>query len=158
MRSNSIRRNRRCEKPSPWGEGGRNLLIPDGCGVHRLSERFGNSHRVPSTPVTACAVPPSVSRRGLDSMQPASRGRLFSVPSGPASIFTAQVSLPGGRGVPRPYKALTGGLSSISPEITAFPSAGPGSRSAGPPPCWGREEPGERLLPFPYGQPSRPAP
>ena len=39
-----------------------------------------------------------------------SRGRLFSVPSVPAPIFAALALLPGGRGMPRPYKAPPGML------------------------------------------------
>ena len=44
----------------------------DGCGAYRLSGQSDKTHRVPSTPVTACAVPPSVSRRGLNSEVPTS--------------------------------------------------------------------------------------
>ena len=43
----------------------------DGCGVSHISEQFDKTYLVPSTPVTACAVPPSVSRRGLSSEEPA---------------------------------------------------------------------------------------
>ena len=37
----------------------------DGCGAYRLSGQSDKTHWVPSTPVTACAVPPSPSGRGL---------------------------------------------------------------------------------------------
>ena len=62
-------------------------LRRDGCGVYRISGRSERTYRVPSTPVTACAVPPSVSRRGL-----------FSVPADPTSIFATQLSSAGASG------------------------------------------------------------
>ena len=37
-------------KPSPWGEGGRNLLIPGGCGAYRLFERSINRTGSPPHP------------------------------------------------------------------------------------------------------------
>ena len=60
----------------------------DGCGALPLSGQSGNSYLVPSTPVTADAVPPSVSRRGLSS-----------VSSAIVPIFTTQILQLGGRGM-----------------------------------------------------------
>ena len=58
----------------------------DGCGVFRHSGQFDKTHRVPSTPVTACAVPPSPAGEGFSLYNqlpakrclPACRGSLFS--------------------------------------------------------------------------------
>ena len=63
----------------------------DGCGVSHISEQSDKTHLVPSTPVTACAVPPSVSRRGLSSEEPA---RYFRVkPSPPGEAFTLRIQV-----------------------------------------------------------------
>ena len=77
----------------------------DGCGVHHLFGRFRNSYRVPSTPVTACDVPPSVSRRGLFRTSGGaksfhSRGRLWTVqtvsPYRPSSVMADAMPLRNG--------------------------------------------------------------
>ena len=47
-------------------------------------------------------------RSGLSRTTFPSRGRLFSVPAGFASIFTAQMSQSGGRGMPPPLQSLAG--------------------------------------------------
>ena len=48
----------------------------------------------------------------LRGAQPPGEG-FFSVPAAPTPIFAAQVTLPGGRGVPRPYSAPPGDFAPI---------------------------------------------
>ena len=63
----------------------------DGCGTLPLSGQSGNSYLVPSTPVTADAVPPSVSRRGLWCAPPARRKASPGGESGATSVATDEV-------------------------------------------------------------------
>ena len=51
--------------------------------------------------------PPNSIRRNSEALPPLCRGSLFSVPLDSASIYHAQSSHPGGRGVPRPYTEET---------------------------------------------------
>ena len=69
----------------------------DGCGVHRCTGQSGNLYRVPSTPVTACAVPPSPAGEGFSlSRQPLRR------------FLPLRLRYPAGEACHRPYIAPAG--------------------------------------------------